>query len=641
MSPTESAKLLDLPADATPEQLEARFLELRRKLEDKIAKAPTPGLQAKYRESLTAITTAFETLTLAADSSSLPVTTKQSTDDGEWRTVPNVGSPLDGGPGSKTSGLRSQVSGLPAAKRPKSGGKEFTLVAIIAVLLLAGGGWFVMKTRADNAEAARVAAEALQKKQADEKTEAARVNALKTSLRTKLAEVRVDWEAHESGLQDAERQANELKSELRSLRDAPAVKRAELSAQVTAHELYARWLKNHLLRHPAKLARVRAEELLQAGAYDEASAVTGEITAALAALTEDINYRREYFFKTTVHLRLDSQPAGVEWFLTDAHGRTHAGRTPAQLAGLPLTHFAKDGVPVAPFETEQAGEFTTGKISVVFLRTGWPDVVQTTTAVDDRNAILEASFPEGGVTVSSQPSGLPFVITQPSGGYGWTTKGTTPATVTGVPPGSVRVTITRAGYADVSQNLEITAGQTAKTNVLDQRSQPVHITVAEKPARITVDGKTYNGSELDLATLPPGDHALILEINGHKAYRTKFSTVQRAHPLSLSYSFKELSAENITCRSCSGAGKLNHQERCRSCNGSTLVDCPNCENGVSGYTSGEFAGGVIGQKSIRCTACNGKGKLGCTSCSGGIIRWQSNCTTCSGDGKLSQLQLSP
>jgi hypothetical protein len=49
MSPADAAKILDLPADATPEQLEARFQELRAKLEDKIAKAPTPGLKVKYR----------------------------------------------------------------------------------------------------------------------------------------------------------------------------------------------------------------------------------------------------------------------------------------------------------------------------------------------------------------------------------------------------------------------------------------------------------------------------------------------------------------------------------------------------------------------------------------------------------------
>ena len=57
MLPAEATKLLDVPADASPEQLEARFHELRSKLEDKIAKAPTPGLKAKYRESLEEITT--------------------------------------------------------------------------------------------------------------------------------------------------------------------------------------------------------------------------------------------------------------------------------------------------------------------------------------------------------------------------------------------------------------------------------------------------------------------------------------------------------------------------------------------------------------------------------------------------------
>jgi len=85
---------------------------------------------------------------------------------------------------------------------------------VIAVLVLAAGGWFVLKTRAENAENARLA-----------KAGSERVNALKTSLRTKLAEARVDWEAHESKLQDAERRANELKSELRGLRDAPRLKK--------------------------------------------------------------------------------------------------------------------------------------------------------------------------------------------------------------------------------------------------------------------------------------------------------------------------------------------------------------------------------------------------------------------------------
>src|SRR5262245_16621740 len=78
MLPADAAKLLELPADATPEQLEARFLQLRGRIEDKSAKAPTPGLKEKYRVSLAQVTEAFETLTLAADSSTLPVLRRES-----------------------------------------------------------------------------------------------------------------------------------------------------------------------------------------------------------------------------------------------------------------------------------------------------------------------------------------------------------------------------------------------------------------------------------------------------------------------------------------------------------------------------------------------------------------------------------
>ena len=479
MSPADAASLLDLPASASTELLETRFLELRRKLEDKIARSPTPGLQAKYRESLAQITTAFETLTLAADSSSLPVAQRQRTEDGGQKTA-HAGSPLavpsvasgegrGGGPDSTDSGLRSQVSGFPPAKRAKSGGKEFLLVAFIAVFALAAGGWFVMKTRADNAEKARVA-----------KAEDERINALKTSLRTNLAEARVDWEAHESELQDAERRANELKSELRGLRDAPPEKKAELSAQVTAQELYTRWLKNHLLRHPAKLARIRAEELLQSGAHDEAVKVVEEITAGIATLVNDINYRRDYFFKTTMSLRLQSKPEGVEWFVNDAYGRVHAGKTPARLEGLPLTHLARDGMPVAPFELEKRGEFTAGKVTINFHRLGWPHITKEATAMEDANELVEAAFPEGAVTVTSLPAGVPFTIVQADPNHGWTASGTTPATIPGVPVGRVTVRLARPGFRDITWGMDVEAGQTKKTPDLDQRAQPVRISVARK-----------------------------------------------------------------------------------------------------------------------------------------------------------------
>jgi hypothetical protein len=612
MSPADAATLLDLPANASPEQIETRFLELRRKLEDKIARAPTPGLQAKYRESLAEITTAFETLTLAADSSSLPIAQKSQ-----------VSSPVAKRLDEPAIALAT-TGGLPT--RRKSGGKEFLLVAVIAVLVLAAGGWFVMKTRADSAEKARVAAEAAQAA----KTEADRLAALKTSLRTKLAETRVEWEALESGLQDAERRTSELKGELRSLRDAPPVKKAELSAQVTAQELYTKWLKDYLLRHPAKLARVRTEEYLQAGATDEAAAAAEQVFAFLEQTTQEIADRRTYFFDSYTDLRLHSKPEGVRWILTDAYGRTREGTTPAQLERLPLTHLVTDGMPVAPFAgVEQRGEFTTGTISVRFLRPGWPEVVRSTVAQVHDNPILEAEFPQGSLVVTSQPAGVPFTA---SNALGWSFTGKTPATLASVPPGPVSVRLSRPGFQDVSGSAQVVADKSTPV-ALDQRSQAVQITVAENNVKIFVDDKPVGQRSATLSDLTPGEHNLRLEAQGYRPYRTKFKVKQEGTTLNLPFSFNQLIAETIACTACQGSGILRHQQRCTQCRGSARVDCPNCNNGITGYApDGRW---------YTCRDCSGKGKLPCESCTNGTYHWQSACTTCNGDGKVSPLQLSP
>lgn len=614
MSPSDAAKLLDLPADATSTQLEARFLEMRRKLEDKIAKAPTPGLQAKYRESLAELTTAFETLTLAADSSSLPVLNKQSADP----------APIEVGPSSPPAGTKSTVPGR--STRQKSVGKEFALVAVIAVVLLAAGGWWIMQTRAENERKSLAAAEAAQAA----KSEADRIAGLKTSLRTKLAEARVDWEAHESGLQDAERRTGELKSELRNPRDFPAEKIAELSAQAAAQEIYTKWLKSHLLRHPAKLARVRAEELLQAGAADEAVAAGEEMFAALAELAREISARQVYFFGATAGLNLRSDPDGVAWFVTDAYGRTHAGTTPFVLEGLPLTHLIADGPPLNQHSVvEKRGELTTGKITVRFVRDGWPDVVKETTAHEADSEIIHAQFPEGALQITAQPAGVPF---QATNALGWSESGTTPATLRAVPPGPVTVRLSRPGYQDVTGQAAVVAGGTASI-ALDQRAQVVTIIVAESNVNIFVDGKLAGQRNVTLADLAPGEHALQLEAKGHRPFRAKFNVKQAGTNLALNYSFNQLLAETITCTTCKGAGLLQHQQTCNQCRGTAKVDCPDCRNGIADYDAEG--------KWIMCRTCDRKGKLACNSCTNGTAYWQSTCSKCGGDGKVSQLQLSP
>lgn len=76
MSPADAAKLLDLPTDASPEQVEVRFLQLQGKLEEKIARAPTDGLKAKYRDALIRAGEACDTLLTTSPTDLLPTRTR-------------------------------------------------------------------------------------------------------------------------------------------------------------------------------------------------------------------------------------------------------------------------------------------------------------------------------------------------------------------------------------------------------------------------------------------------------------------------------------------------------------------------------------------------------------------------------------
>ena len=332
MTPADAAKLLDLPADASPEQLEARFLELRRKLEDKIAKAPTPGLQAKYRESLAEITTAFETLTLAADSSSLPVTSKQSAVSSQ-RSVNTASTPGSSLP-------------APSASRPRSGGKEFLLVAIIAAVVLAAGGWFVMKTRAENAEKARIVAEQKAEAERDRLAKEAAVQAEKerqeklyTSLRSRVAELNVAYDALMRSETTAERELSELKSQerdlARDLKGAATPVARRLAAQLRAHDRYVTWLRETLPVHPAKVAKARLEELISARAVDDATQAAEAYVAALDLLKSDLAAAKAGIVLTGT-ITLEANVTGATWRFTDAFGVERRGLTPATVTDAAL-----------------------------------------------------------------------------------------------------------------------------------------------------------------------------------------------------------------------------------------------------------------------------------------------------------------
>ncbi len=546
MTTIQAATLLEVAPDTSPEQLETRFLELRAKLEDKIAKAPTPGLKEKYRVSLAEITEAFELLTVAADSSFLPVLDQRVAGSNE----PGPGGPASLRVGSESdSGLRSQVSGFPAAKR-KSGSREFLLVAFIAVAVLGAGGWFVMKTRAENEEKARIAAEAKieaeriaeAKRQADErekirlaaaeKAERERQDKLLAEQRTQLAAARIAWESWEKEERNAERALTELKGELRSLRDAPAGRTNELQTRVAAAQRYYDWLTKHLEQHPARIARAKVEELLSARMTQEAGGALLELKNALAALARDVPAQRTAQLALEGSVSIQSEPAGLAWTLVDAFGRTQSGTTPATASA------------VAP-----------GTARVTVSRPGFKDVTATAEIRTGATASVASALRSQQVTITAEPD----VEIWANGKF----YGRGQVKLANQPPGTCQIELRRANFPAYRTKTEIKQEFTAYT--LNYRFS------ALAQENITCASCSGHGSFTDTkrCTTCAGRGTVKCEsCNGYGATYSTFNGQQLKLPC---FSCPSANKGRQQCGSCYGEGKFTNQRSCSTCSGDGRV----------------------------------------------------------------------
>ncbi len=646
MTPTEASRLLDLLPEATPEQLEIRFLELRTRLEEKIGKAPTPGLKEKYRASLADITTAFETLTLAADSSHLPVLNRG-------------GSPRPAAVASQSSTANTTATaqtpvGVPPPTNAKSSGsREFLVVALIAVLLLGGGGWWIIKVRAENEEKARIVA--LQKEEAlrlelAAKKEAERVSKLASELGARLAEAKVDWDAYQSNLADAERLVNELKSEAREQdRNDPSGK-AERSARIASQVFYAEWLKNYLLRHPAKMTRARLEQLLQSKAVDEAKAVHEELISSLVLIAKEVESHRKLILQSRGSIRIESKPDGLKWAMVDTYGRESKGVTPSVASSLPLTHLPREviGADTSLPEFLKLGEHTAGKVSVTLSRAGWEDVTLESTLTNQETKNLTfPDFPEGIIEIRSLPQGLSW---EAKNDLGWKATGLTPETLKGVPPGKIVISVIRPGYAPAKESLDLTAGSADALN-LDLQGQTMVINVEEKQAEIWVFGKLAGYGTATIRDLPLGNCQVVLKLKGFPDFPTMLPVEKGVKNNTQNFSFRELASQKHQCSSCEGKGLFERSRQCSNCEGTGRKECSNCHGSGSvvnlvAVFSNSLAEGLNSpqpkqQEKVTCRDCNGRGSVTChvSACNRGIYRWTEKCESCGGDGLKSLLEL--
>ena len=444
MTSLEAAKILEIAPDSTPGQIEARFQEVRRKLEEKIAKAPTPGLQAKYRESLEEITTAFEILTLAADSTTLPVLQRSS---------PAATSKSAEQGGAKVMG--SNVASKPptASNAKPNGNKEFVYVAIIGFAILLAGGWWVIKTRAEAAEKARIEIEA--RAEADRKAAEAKAEVERKAAESKMteekekvrqetmlaqllageAEAKVRWEEVEKELAAAERRLSELKSDLRNTRDVPAPQLAELQAQYAAQSDYVEWLQPYVARNPLRTNLAKLAALLSAKSVEAASSLAAEVSKSLSTSEQQLTEERKSRLAVTTSVQITSEPDGLPYLYTDAYGRTVKGMTPFK-GELPLGSLVAEVQPPEGWAKYQ---------KTVFLKRGQP-------------LKFDAVFAEGNLVVESDPSGADVYV---GGKY----LGGTPLSLQNRPTGSYELQLLKPHYRPAKFSMDVVKGQTAHRSV--------------------------------------------------------------------------------------------------------------------------------------------------------------------------------
>jgi hypothetical protein len=120
----------------------------------------------------------------------------------------------------------------------------------------------------------------------------------------------------------------------------------------------------------------------------------------------------------------------------------------------------------------------------------------------------------GTISVNSTPSGATIVLDG-------TTRGTTPANLTGISVGSHTLVLKKNGYSDYSTSVTVSPGKTVSVSAtLTVSTGTISANSTPSGAIIVLDGITKGITPASLTGISVGSHTLVLEKNGYNDYST-------------------------------------------------------------------------------------------------------------------------
>jgi hypothetical protein len=130
-----------------------------------------------------------------------------------------------------------------------------------------------------------------------------------------------------------------------------------------------------------------------------------------------------------------------------------------------------------------------------------------TTAV---HATLTAIPTTGSISVTSTPSGASIYVDTY---LGWSYKGKTPNTITGVSPDYYTIKLSLTGYQDWTKKVYVAAGETAHIHAtLSQASGSISVTSTPSSANVYMDNKYKGKTPYTITAVSPGYHILKLTL---------------------------------------------------------------------------------------------------------------------------------